>query len=185
MCEIRPINIAAEKHLTKESVQAVAKFLKKLESVTNVSIEQAENLHIRFCYGNTGKEKSVFVVADDGKREGMFVETYKTLRPLQSYDLQAQPGYLYSTEADYVFYLSGNTLFTLPTKRFRCWADKSTDAFRKDCLFETSNGIEIRHHGFFIPKQRLRQDFAKGDVRVSVFRLQNIHEENIDFVQEL
>ena len=115
----------------------------------------------------------------------MFVETYKTLRPLQSYDLQAQPGYLYSTEADYVFYLSGNTLFTLPTKRFRCWADKSTDAFRKDCLFETSNGIEIRHHGFFIPKQRLRQDFAKGDVRVSVFRLQNIHEENIDFVQEL
>lgn len=79
----------------------------------------------------------------------------------------------------------GIDLDTLPTKRFRCWADKSTDAFRKDCLFETSNGIEIRHHGFFIPKQRLRQDFAKGDVRVSVFRLQNIHEENIDFVQEL
>lgn len=184
MCEIRPINIAAEKHLTKESVQAVAKFLKKLESVTNVSIEQAENLHIRFCYGNTGKEK-VFSSWLMMEREGMFVETYKTLRPLQSYDLQAQPGYLYSTEADYVFYLSGNTLFTLPTKRFRCWADKSTDAFRKDCLFETSNGIEIRHHGFFIPKQRLRQDFAKGDVRVSVFRLQNIHEENIDFVQEL
>lgn len=185
MDEIRPVNTTTEKYLTERGINTVAQFLKKLEAVTAVSVERNENAHIRFRYGDTGKEKSIFVVVDDGKKEGMFVETYKTLRPLQSYDLQSQPGYLYSTEADYIFYLSANVLFTLPTKRFKCWADKSVDAFRKDCMFETITGIEIRHHGFFVPKQRIRQDFAKGDVRVSVFRLRNTQGEDIDFIQEL
>ena len=182
---MRPVNTEMQARQTPEAIKTVVKFLGQLESIRDVSFAQDGMTHICFCHGNTQTVKRIFVVVDDGKNEGMFIETYKTLRPLQSYDLQAEAGYLYSTAADYIFYLSGNILFTLPTKRFRCWADKSTDSFRKECMVETHNGTEVHHHGFFIPKQRLRQDFARGDVRVSIFRIRNLPNEEMDFVQEM
>lgn len=185
MFKIRTINFASERKKKAEGIKIVTEFLQQLESVASISAEQEGFSNIRFSHGAAHKQKTIFVVTDDGKTEGMFVEAYKSFRPLQTYDLSAEPGYLYTTTADYIFYLSDNTLFTLPTAKFRCWADRNTDAFRKECLVETNDGMEVHHHGFFIPKNRLRQDFAKGDTRVSIFRLRNPRTNDFDFVQEM
>lgn len=181
---IRSINTIAEKRQLQKGIKTITKFLSKLDSVKEVSTKEGDTTHIFFSHGDD-KKKSVLLITDDGKKEGMFVETIKTARHLQTYDMQAQPGYLYATDSDYIFYLSGNILYTLPTKRFRCWADKSVDAFRKDCLYETDGGVEIHHHGFFVTQQKLRYDFSKGNVKVSVFRLCNTQGDDFEIIQEL
>ena len=75
---------------------------------------------------------------------------------------------------------------TLPAVKFRYWLDHNTDMLRHECFFESDNGCEIRHHGYIVPRQKLRSDFAKGDVRVSIFLFrQNTKTGKTDYIQEI
>lgn len=182
---MRPIDKAVAQKQNETGLALVTRFLNSLDAVTQVQQTQTEWGDALLVQYSKEKQHRIILIADDGKTEGLFVETFVTTRPNQSYNTQASVGLLFASSADYLFYLSGQVLYTLPLARFRYWVDHNSDAFRQDCYFENSGGCEVRHHGLIVPRQRLRTDFAKGDVRVSVFRLKNSTDaDQFDYIQE-
>lgn len=182
---VRAIDRTTEQKQMQSGLALITQFLESLEAVTSVKPAEQNGSHeLIIQYSSEAKEKRIVVVTDDGKTEGLFAETLITSRPHQSYITKASVGLLFASQADYLFYLSGNVLYTLPLVKFRYWVDHNSDAFRQECFYENANGCELRHHGLFVPRQRLRSDFAKGDVRVSVFRLKVSHDAPLDYIQE-
>ena len=186
---MRVMDVETEKRRQANSMAAVKKFLRHLDSIGKAEPDPKDPKNmITICHGKNGDiQKRIVVSGDDGKGEGLFLETYRTLRPRQSYEIAAIPGNLYTTKADYIFYLSGNTLYTLPMNKLRFWVEKNPDVFRKECRVYNLPGTEVRRHGVIVPHKRISQEFAKGNVRVSVFRLSGLDgkEEDFDFVQEM
>lgn len=186
---MRVMDIEDESRKQANSMAAVKKFLKHLNGIDNAEPSKEnpqESIIIR--HGKNGDaQKQIVVSGDDGKSEGLFLETYKTTRQRQSYEITAVPGSLYTTKADYIFYLSGNTLYTLPMAKLRFWVEKNPDIFRKECRVYNLSGTEIRKHGIIVPRTRISQEFAKRNVRVSIFKLIGLDgkEEDFDFVQEM
>lgn len=181
---MRAIDKTERSKQKERGTSRVSEFLSSIDAIASVTKQSDNRLMIR--YGRQDHTKQILVLTDDGKNEGLFAEVYLTSRPHQSYAIQTKLGELFDGEVDYIFYLSGQTLFTLPAVKFRYWLDHNTDMLRHECFFESDNGCEIRHHGYIVPRQKLRSDFAKGDVRVSIFLFrQNVKTGKTDYIQEI
>lgn len=117
-----------------ESIAKVTKLLKKLDEIDQVKVcHQNEIGDIYFTYGqDSPKRVSISVEGDEGRPSGIFLGTFTTERSTQSYRVNVKMGYLYESKADYLFYVSGNMLYTLPLKKFRLWVDNNLEMFRPE-----------------------------------------------------
>lgn len=179
------VDKSATEKLSQRGTCLVSAFLSSLDSIASVAQNQNAQNMLTICTQKTKAKKTIAVICDDGRSEGLFIETLVTTRIHQSYNIKADVGFLYAAQADYIFYLSGNTLYTLPTPKFRYWVEHKSSTLRQGCIFQNTGGCEILHHGYFVPRQKLRTDFAKGDVRVSIFRFKVEGGKFLDFVQEM
>ena len=172
-----------------ESIAKVTKLLKKLDGIDQVKVcHQNEIGDIYFTYGqDSPKRVSISVEGDEGRPSGIFLGTFTTERSTQSYRVNVKMGYMYESKADYLFYVSGNMLYTLPLKKFRLWVDSNLEMFRSEYVCTQTGSSIVRRHGVLVLPERILRDFAKGEVRVSVFRLKDNpnSETEIDFIQEL
>lgn len=171
-----------------EGLAVISKFLLKLDDV-KVKKSTKRGCDIDFSFGAKQRIGSFKVIVGQHKSENVFVETFVTKLPANTDGraLVQRSGCLYSSQADFLFFLNGSLLCIVPLKSFRNWVDRNAISFRSGCEIYWWNGQEIRRHGLLIPIDRIRRDFAKGNVHVSIYRLKDNpnSDTDIEFVQEL
>lgn len=166
----------------------VSKFLRKLDNV-RIQKSKRRGCDLDFVFGAKQKGGSVKVVVGQSKNENIFVETYISRLPANTdgRQLTQKSGYLYHSEADFLFFLNGNILCIVPLRSFRNWVDKNATSFRVGHEIYWWNGQEIRRHGLLVPIEKIRREFAKGNVHVSIYKLKDNpnSDTEIEFIQEL
>lgn len=172
----------------KEGTAVVNKFLLKLDDVKTRK-SRRRGCDLDFTFGKKAKTGSTRVVVGASKSENVFVETFvsKTQANTDGRKLMQKSGYLYYSAADFLFLLNGSLLCIVPLRSFRNWIDRNSTSFRSSCEIYWNNGLEIRRHGLLIPIDRIRRDFAKGNVHVSIYNLKDNpnSDTEIDYIQEL
>ena len=176
------------KKIHEEGAVIARKFLMKLDNV-EVCKASKPGCDLDFVYGKKRKTASVRTIVSRAKSENVFVETYVTRIPTDGDGTQLvqRSGYLYSGKADFLFFITGQSLCIVPMVAFRNWVDRNALEFRSAYEMYWRNGFELRRHGLLVPIERIRREFAKGNVKVSIYQLKDNpnSDTEIDFYQEL
>lgn len=181
---------AEMKKVHQEGAFIARKFLMKLDGV-EVQKTNTPGCDLDFVYGKKRTVASVRTIVNRDKAENVFVETYVTKVPIDGNETGAgliqRNGYLYSGLADFLFFITGQSLCIVPMVPFRNWVDRNALEFRSAYEMYWWDGYELRRHGLLVPIERIRREFAKGNVKVSIYQLKDNpnSDTEIDFYQEL
>ena len=184
---MRYVNITEQKKLKKEALFVVNKFLNKLD-ISQIKKYNVSNSGIDYIitFGENNKNTAIMVIADNSKSMEMFVNTY-TVKTPKNADIIGRmiPGKLYSSQANFLFYLYNDIIYILPMKKFRKWVDENTDIFIPECRKNEYNGIEIRRHGFRISLSHIERLFMQGNLSCSKYKIKDNpnSDTEIDYIQ--